>query len=61
MIDLDRTPRLMKLKSSGSTVLIHPCSICGKKHAPFGYGVSLSSGKLGTWYCFECNKQKEGK
>lgn len=36
----------------------HPCSVCGKVDAPFGYGVSLKHNKLGTWYCAE-HKLKE--
>jgi hypothetical protein len=30
----------------------HPCKICGSD-APFGYGVKLSAGIVGDWYCRE--------
>jgi hypothetical protein len=32
---------------------IHPCCRCGKP-AMLGFGVSLRTGKLGTWYCGGC-------
>jgi hypothetical protein len=32
---------------------IHPCRCCGKP-AMLGFGVSLRTGKFGTWYCGDC-------
>ncbi|MGB0718226.1 MAG: hypothetical protein ACPGO7_02740 [Alphaproteobacteria bacterium] len=39
----------------GAEVFLHPCSKCGKQHAPFGYGVRLRgvTPQLGRWYCYE--------
>lgn len=34
-------------------ILWHPCAVCGKPYAPFGFGVDMRHGKLGTWYCGE--------
>ena len=36
---------------------IHRCRACGAG-ANFGYGVSLRSNKLGTWYCGDCRPDK---
>ena len=33
---------------------IHPCRICGRE-AGRGYGVALREGKLGEWFCAECD------
>jgi len=38
---------------------IHPCSQCGKPNAPFGSGVSLREGKLGTWLCGTCKGKRD--
>ena len=46
----DRAPRLVTIKSSGTAVLLHPCSVCGGD-ASFGSGVALLKDRLGTWYC----------
>jgi hypothetical protein len=45
-----RPPRLVRLQSSGATVFLHPCSVCGKP-AAFGVGFSGKLRKLGVWYC----------
>ena len=56
-----RTPRLARLKSSGATVFLHPCSVCGKP-AAFGEGFSSRQGKLGVWFCGEHRPTaKQGK
>ena len=34
---------------------IHPCRICGRE-AGRGYGVALREGKLGEWFCAECDR-----
>ena len=49
--------------STGGTVLIHPCSVCGMPNAGFGYGVSLKKDRLGTWYCADHrpNNTRKGK
>ena len=47
-----RTPRLVRLQSSGATVFLHPCSVCGKP-AAFGEGVQVRKDKLGVWFCGE--------
>ena len=39
--------------------LVHYCAECGGE-ARFGHGVSLLSGKLGTWYCREHRPQPAG-
>lgn len=42
------------LKSSGAVVIIHPCCMCGEKHAPFGKGLKirgLHNLSLGYWFC----------
>jgi len=31
-----------------------PCAKCGKKHAPFGRGVSSRRGQVGEWFCLPC-------
>jgi hypothetical protein len=37
--------------------ITHPCSVCGNALAPYGYGVDLLKGRLGTWYCHEHRPQ----
>ena len=39
---------------------IHPCARCGKP-AMLGFGVSLRTGKLGTWYCGGCAPAQTNK
>lgn len=46
-------PRFRRIKSTGTYIFWHPCSVCGSRNAPFGYGVRLLKDQLGTWYCLE--------
>lgn len=42
--------------------LIHPCYKDGcKASAPFGYGVSMRRGKLGTWACADHRAELQSK
>ncbi len=55
---MSTAPRMARLKSSGTEVFLHPCSVCGKPDAPFGFGVRLLKGELGTWFCGPCRPAK---
>jgi hypothetical protein len=37
---------------------IHRCCKCGEG-APFGFGLSLRRGRLGTWYCANHKPQQQ--
>lgn len=62
-MDERRAPRIVEIgpvfknKAGEETVLLafrHPCWKDGCRNgAPFGFGVSLLHGKLGTWSCSE--------
>lgn len=53
---MSHPPKMVKLASSGATVFLHPCSRCGAPDAPFGSGVNLRKGILGTWLCSPCRR-----
>ena len=46
---------------TGTVVFIHPCSVCGSPHAPFGEGVYLRAGRPGTWFCAKHWRERNDK
>lgn len=45
----DRKPRWIE-RSDGGVFFRHPCMVCGRLDAAFGYNCTKTN--LGDWYCY---------
>ena len=55
-----KPPHYRRLAATGAEMFMHPCCICGKENAPFGFDVCIRKNEPGRWYCAEHKGQHDG-